>query len=209
MKRLFQIMTGERRLKWLEQSWQRALVAGAACALAGITLGACGSNPGSAPRSATTHEAKATASTPAAGVTSQPAPAATASASSPAPADAAHLPGVIYDCTSPPPLGQKSAVEPVSIVLACADGGMSLTNVVWSTWTAGGATGTGRVSAKECKPSCAEDGKILHYPAAITLSGVKKTPTDGLLFSLVSVTYTPANPSAPAIHNFPLPMPAK
>jgi hypothetical protein len=128
------------------------------------------------------------------------------SESSLAPSGRPQLPGVINDCTAAPALAERSAVEPASITLACADNGLGIGELAWSAWTATGATGTGRVWANDCTPNCAE-GKLHYYPAAITLSRVTATTKDGALFSRVTVTYQTADPAAPALDNFPLPMP--
>jgi len=164
-----------------------------------------------APPTATTPAAKVTASTPAAKVTaSTPAakPSKASSEPSSAPSARPQLPGVINDCTAAPPRAQKSAVEPATIALACADNGLGIKDLAWSAWTAGGATGSGRVWANDCTPNCAA-GKIHYYPAAITLSGVKDTTKEGLLFSRVTVSYQTGDSVAPSLDNFPLPMPPK
>lgn len=186
--------------------WPRTLITGAACVLAGIALGACDGASATAPQTATTPAAKVTATTPAAKVTVTTPPTTTVSEPYSDPSAPPQLPGVIDDCTAAPPQGEQSAVEPRSITLACADDGLGIGDLAWSAWTATGATGTGRVWANDCTPNCAE-GKFHYDPAAITLSGVKDTTKDGLLFSRVTVTYQTADPAAPALDNFPLPMP--
>jgi hypothetical protein len=196
-------MTGKARL--------RAVITGAAFVLAGVALGACESGAATGAQTATTPAAKVTASTPpaktvTAKVTAPPSPTTTVSEPSLAPSARPQLPGVIDDCTAAPPLGEQSVAKPASITLACADGGLGIGDLVWSAWTASGATGTGRVWANDCTPNCAE-GKFHYYPAAISLSGVKDTTKDGLLFSRVTVTYQIADPTAPALDNIPLPMP--
>jgi len=187
--------------------WPRALITGAACVLAGIALGACdGAATGT--HAATTPAAKVTATAPAAKATAATYPTTPVSQPSSTPSARPQLPGVIDDCTAAPPLGEQSVVEPASITLACADNGLGIGDLVWSAWTATGATGTGRVWANDCTPNCAE-GKFHYYPAAITVSGVKDTTKDGLLFSRVTVTYQTADPAAPALDNVPLPMPSE
>jgi hypothetical protein len=165
-----------------------------ACALIGVAVGACSNVVKPA---ATAPQSSATTTPPPATPTATPTATATA---------VAGTPGVIGDCTAAPSLAEKSEIAPATITLACADGGIGVEDLVWVSWTATQASGTGRVWVKDCKPNCAE-GKIITYPATIILSGVKKTTTDGLLFSTVTATYLSGNPSGPAIDHFALPLP--
>jgi hypothetical protein len=175
-------------------------MAGSAFVLAGVSVGACDSSPAAAPQTAAT--------TPAAKVAVSASGPATASVPVAASSAQPQLPGVINDCTAAPPLAQKAVTDPATIVLACADNGIGIEALTWSSWTATGATGAGRVWANDCTPSCAA-GKIITYPAAITLSGVTETTKDGLLFSQVTATYQGAHHGAPALNDFPLPKPSE
>jgi hypothetical protein len=114
------------------------------------------------------------------------------------------LPGVIFDCTAPPPAARQSRVKPSSIVLACADNGIGVEDMVWTNWTANGAIGTGKVWENNCKPNCAE-GTIGYYPATITLSGVVNTTSNGPLFSQLTARYQTAGPNGHTTDHFGLP----
>ncbi len=187
----------------------RALLTGVACVLAGVAVGACASSPSTSPQAAKTPAATTPAATsPSAKATAPASPATTASQGPAVVASRRHLPGVIYDCSAGAPLAQKSAPQPARIGLTCTNDSIGITDLLWSSWTATGATGTGLVWANDCKPSCA-DGKLSYYQAAVTLSGVKDTTTNGALFSRVNVTYQTAHASAPALDDYPLPMPPK
>ena len=70
---------------------------------------------------------------------------------------------VVYDCAGHP------QARPASITLACADAGIVLTRITWSSWSANGARGTGQLSVNDCQPTCAA-GKFVSTPTSITLS---------------------------------------
>jgi len=73
------------------------------------------------------------------------------------------LPGTwTYDCEFP-------VQRPAEIMLTCADGGMIVTDIKWTTWTSKQALGTGIYSQNMCEPSCAE-GSREDVPVTIKLS---------------------------------------
>ena len=115
------------------------------------------------------------------------------------------LPRVIADCTAPPPQAQQTQVEPTSITVTCADNGIGVQDVVWTSWTASSASGNGTVWEKTCKPDCAS-GPIGMYPASISVSGVKATSV-GNLFTRMTVTYQGAGPNGHTTDQFGLPLP--
>jgi len=59
--------------------------------------------------------------------------------------------------------------RPEEIMLTCADGGMIVTDITWTTWTSKQALGTGIYSQNMCEPSCAE-GTREDVPVTIKLS---------------------------------------
>lgn len=86
----------------------------------------------------------------------------------------------VLDCKG----GQPSAF-PVSLILTCADGGITMIDIVWSTWTASSARGAGSLRENSCTPTCAQ-GTFVNHPATITLSA--PTPFDGTtLFTRASI----------------------
>ena len=50
--------------------------------------------------------------------------------------------------------------KPGLIFLTCADGGLYVEKIKWSTWTKDGATGSGIFSENLCEPSCAEGQRV-------------------------------------------------
>jgi len=69
-----------------------------------------------------------------------------------------------WDCETP-------EYKPESITITCADGGIFVEKIQWSTWSKEGATGTGIYSENLCEPSCAE-GKRVIAPVKLTLSNL-------------------------------------
>ena len=67
-----------------------------------------------------------------------------------------------YDCEFP-------VQRPEEIMLTCADGGMIVTDIKWSTWSSKQALGTGIYSQNMCDPSCAEGSRV-DVPVTIKLS---------------------------------------
>ena len=61
--------------------------------------------------------------------------------------------------------------KPELIFLTCADGGLYVEKIKWSTWTKDGATGIGIFSENLCEPSCAE-GKRVTAPVNLRLSNL-------------------------------------
>jgi hypothetical protein len=67
-----------------------------------------------------------------------------------------------WDCELP-------EYKPKAITLTCADGGIYIDEIIWTTWSKTGATGTGTFFENLCEPSCAE-GEQVSAPVKITLT---------------------------------------
>ena len=67
-----------------------------------------------------------------------------------------------WDCGYP-------VYKPESITLTCADGGWSLQQINWTSWTEKGAEGVGTFRENLCKPSCA-DGEFVEAKVNLKLS---------------------------------------
>ena len=61
--------------------------------------------------------------------------------------------------------------KPELIFFTCADGGLYVEKIKWSTWTKDGATGSGIFSENLCEPSCAE-GQRVEAPVNVLLSNL-------------------------------------
>jgi hypothetical protein len=61
--------------------------------------------------------------------------------------------------------------KPELIMITCADGGLYVEKIKWSTWTKDGATGIGILSENLCEPSCAE-GQRVEAPVNLGLTNL-------------------------------------
>jgi hypothetical protein len=64
----------------------------------------------------------------------------------------------------------KAQVKPGTIYLACADNGIGLTHLHWTSWTPELASAYGTEWQNDCKPSCAQ-GHVHNYPVVAVLWG--------------------------------------
>ena len=68
---------------------------------------------------------------------------------------------------------ETAVYKPESITITCADGGIYVEKIQWSTWGQEGAAGIGIFSENLCEPNCAE-GQRVTAPVKITLSNLTK-----------------------------------
>ena len=66
---------------------------------------------------------------------------------------------------------ETAQYKPESITITCADGGVFVEKIQWSTWSKVGATGMGIYSENLCEPNCAE-GERVTAPVKLTLSNL-------------------------------------
>lgn len=168
---------------------KHAFSALALCAALAAAIAGCQDSQSSsagAPSSAT-----ATAATPSqsASPTGTAAPAAVAATPT---ATALAGVGVVSACDDAPP--HPLSREPSVIILACADAGIGVQDLTWTSWTASSATGQGVLWENECVPtaSCGAN-KFSRYPVAVTLSVVKASAA-GPWFSQLKVTWKDGRP---------------
>jgi hypothetical protein len=62
---------------------------------------------------------------------------------------------------------ETALYKPESITITCADGGIFVEKIRWSTWSQEGAAGIGIFSENLCEPSCAEGTRVI---AAVKLT---------------------------------------
>ncbi len=158
----------------------------ALCAVLGLAMAGChGNQAGSAAES---RSPTATGSA----AQALPAPVRPATATATAAPAAAGLADVyvVADCAAAAP--SPPSREPVSITLACADAGIGVQDMLWMSWTATAATGTGLLWEKLCVPDCA-NGKMGYYPVAVTLSAVRAS-AKGHWFSELTVSWQGSRP---------------
>lgn len=98
---------------------------------------------------------------------------------------------VVIDCSSMP------QVRPSSYVLACADAGLGLQGLHWTSWAPSLASGYGRFYENDCTPNCAS-GTVTDYPVLVTLWGsatVPGLPSDQR-YTRLTLTFTGQRPPA-------------
>ena len=66
---------------------------------------------------------------------------------------------------------ETAQYKPERITITCADGGVFVEKIQWSSWSIEGATGTGIYSENLCEPNCAE-GQRVTEPVKLTLSNL-------------------------------------
>jgi hypothetical protein len=66
---------------------------------------------------------------------------------------------------------ETAKYKPESITITCADGGIYVEKIRWSSWSQEGATGIGIFSENLCEPSCAE-GQQVEAPVNLRLSNL-------------------------------------
>jgi hypothetical protein len=77
--------------------------------------------------------------------------------------------------------------KPTAFSTTCADFGIAIFEIKWSTWSAEGAKGSGVYSANDCKPSCAE-GTRHEIPVYLWLTDAT---TDGNNYFLNTLRFVP------------------
>ncbi|WP_153411332.1 hypothetical protein [Nocardia macrotermitis] len=70
----------------------------------------------------------------------------------------------VWDCSF-----DKPAVRPQSLILACADIGVQVEKISWTSWEADRAEGQGTERENLCKPNCAA-GNYITKPVSVVLS---------------------------------------
>ncbi|MBI1349967.1 MAG: hypothetical protein GC156_02485 [Actinomycetales bacterium] len=105
-------------------------------------------------------------------------------------APAAHAAGspVVVDC-----LG-KGVTKPKQIVIACADAGILINRIRWTSWGADKATGVGRLAWNTCLPTDCASGVVQTYRVRITLGGLASGPGADV-FSQASLRFPAGGPA--------------
>lgn len=98
---------------------------------------------------------------------------------------------VVLNCNE----NDKAQVEPGTIYLACADDGIGLSHLHWTSWTPELASAYGTEWQNDCKPDCA-DGHFHNYPVVVELWGsaaVKGHPAERR-YTQVTISYPQSRP---------------
>ena len=84
--------------------------------------------------------------------------------------------------------------KPTSITLTCADGGVSVNKITWSSWHPDQAVGKGVLSWNTCLPQNCAAGIGLTYPVTIKLGGLAHAP-ESLVFSKMTLGFPQGGPA--------------
>ena len=109
---------------------------------------------------------------------------------SPPTAPAATLP-TVASCRP----GQKPQVRPASIDIGCA-GDVSISDVTWSTWERSTGDGSGTLTVRSCRPSCAA-GSVSSSPAFVVVSDPRGGVFQDVLITPPTGALTPQAGSHP------------
>ena len=96
-------------------------------------------------------------------------------------------------------------VRPVALTLACADAGLIVHSLIWSTWTSASAEATGIASLNDCVPYCAA-GHTHEYSARLVLSAATRGRPS--FFTLATMTFTGRRPTGWTNPTISYPVPA-
>jgi len=116
---------------------------------------------------------------------------------------------VVFDCP-----GQHAMVRPRDFIISCADAGLSLEKLSWTSWTPGEASAKGTLVENDCIPYCAA-GHFHRYPALAVLWGSKTVRPGEQAYTHLTMILTGARPRyydgqhhkwvyAPVTQTFPL-----
>jgi hypothetical protein len=89
----------------------------------------------------------------------------------------------------------NTVVKPKTIVVTCADGAVTVTNIKWSSWTMNGAKGTGTLAWNTCLPETCVAGIVEKYRVRIALGGVASAPNVSV-FSQMTLAFPKGGPAA-------------
>jgi len=150
------------------------------------------------PASSTAPRTTASSPTAATGVVTTPAPAFVTRAV----ARAGTRIKVYGNCTTP-------SIEPAEIVLACADYGVLVEGLRWTSWTAASAMAAGTLVYNDCTPDCAE-GHHHHVPGTrVILTVPVHLPGGQVVWSQIQEYPEPPGYKTGPFHGGPQPLPIR
>jgi hypothetical protein len=85
-------------------------------------------------------------------------------------------------------MGNKLTRPQGTVVLACGDGNIEISQTTWSSWTSSSASGTTTLDVNLCHPTCVQSKMSSFTHSSVRLSGVRHTAS-GPVFSRVTISY--------------------
>jgi hypothetical protein len=104
---------------------------------------------------------------------------------------------VVIDCTG------TGVTKPKEIVITCADAGITVMNIRWTSWTMNRATGVGTLAWNTCLPQTCVDGIVEKYRVRVTLGGLASGP-DIDVFSQMKLRFPKGGPAGLATGSYTL-----
>ena len=95
----------------------------------------------------------------------------------------------VIDCAG------KGVARPTSITITCADAGVSVNKITWSSWRPDVAIGKGVLSWNTCLPENCAAGITETYPVTIKLGGLAYAPKS-LAFSKMTLGFPQGGPAS-------------
>jgi hypothetical protein len=86
------------------------------------------------------------------------------------------------------------AERPREIVLTCADAGVVIAKITWTSWTAMRAKGIGTLVWNTCLPKTCAAGIVQTYKVRVTLGGVASAP-NAPVFTKVALVFPRGGPA--------------
>lgn len=81
-----------------------------------------------------------------------------------------------------------TVVQPKSLLLACSDGTVTASNLVWQGWGQATSTGRGIITYVTCNPDCA-NGTQRQAPGTITVGGLQVCPNGRKSYTRLTYDY--------------------
>jgi hypothetical protein len=100
----------------------------------------------------------------------------------------------------------KTVVKPKQIVVTCADAGVTVMSIKWTSWTMNGAKGVGMLAWNTCLPQTCVDGIVQKYKVKVTLGGVASGPNVSV-FSQMTLAFPKGGPAAAETSTYTLDRP--
>lgn len=88
----------------------------------------------------------------------------------------------------------KALTRPKTVTLACADAGVVLSKLSWSSFGGNTARAKGQISINTCEPNCAA-GATKTYPVLVAASKPKACKRAVSVYRHIALTFTGAKPS--------------
>lgn len=89
----------------------------------------------------------------------------------------------------------KGEAKPSTITITCADAGVSVIKITWSSWHPDSATGKGVLTWNTCLPDTCAAGITETYPVTIRLGGLAHAPKS-LVFSKMTLGFLQGGPAS-------------